>query len=273
MLLPARGPDAIAPVTTPELTIIHPSPVHSTLSEVMSTCALNWFLILKPRKDTGPAHVVLPTQNIFKRLALRAVETNLVSLAVHLSVVMLYAKHDAVYFWYSAPAFTLVKVYSISLLVTLNSRASEAHSLSRDGSSPGSAALRPDFLKFSGNGSRAGTGAGGRNHQVQSGGVTFDFERHVHVSERGPHEQDEFPVYTPRFSFGPTPALFPLAAGAQAGTESGSTAGGHGLGRSGSSGELEKGSIGVAIGSPGEEEEHELVRFESDKAKAHMGWI
>lgn len=237
----------------------------------MSTIALTWLLVLKPRQSSSPAHVTLPTQNIFKRLALRAVETNLVSLAVHLSVVILYAKHDAVYFWYSAPAFTLVKVYAVSLLATLNSRASEAHSLSREGSDSS------DFRKFSAalGGSRIEAGMAGRQGQgqVRSGGVTFDFERHVRVSgpadqgqglEQG-QSQDEFPVYTPHFSFGPTPALFPLASMSEGEAER----------RRSEPGEVEKGEVGVAIGSPGgeREEEHEMEKLESDKVKANMGWI
>ncbi len=225
----------------------------------MSTLALNYFLVLRPRKAAGSTHVVLPTHNVFKRLALRAVETNLVSLAVHLTVVVLYAKHDAVYFWYSAPAFMLVKVYGISLLVTLNSRASDAFSLSRDGSGP-----RSDFNHFSHSGpSRIGAS----RHQARSGGVTFDFEQHVHVSEPGAQQRaDESPVYTPHFSFGPTPALFPLADGS---TVASSFAGGEGA-REGR--DPEKREVGVALGG-GEGEALEMERFDSDKAKANMGWI
>ena len=55
----------------------------------MSTLALNWFLVLRTRAVNNA--VALPTRTLLSRLALHAVETNLVSLTVQVLIVILYA--------------------------------------------------------------------------------------------------------------------------------------------------------------------------------------
>lgn len=86
----------------------------------MSTGALNWFLVFKPKRLNGT--IVLPTQGLFRRLALRAVETNgqsrhclwlrceavcshpcsllaALSVVFHLAIVIVYAYHNQTYYW------------------------------------------------------------------------------------------------------------------------------------------------------------------------------
>ena len=244
---------------------------HSTLSELMSTLALNWFLVLKPRKASSG--VVLPGRGVFLRLALRAVETNLLSLAVHVAIVILYAKRETLFYWYSAPAFMIVKVYGVSLLVTLLSRGSAAHSLSRWGSSP-DATPRLDWHSAQLAGgtmtppSRILAPGQGRSH-LHSAGVAFELETHVRVDRARSGsglgvralaldvEDVRAPAYVPRFSFGPGPELFPPGSSAA------------------SAAEVEEGR---RHGTRGDREGREVVEArrltsESDKEKANMGWI
>lgn len=177
----------------------------------MSTLALNHFLIIKPRariptSSSSATAVRLPTRHLLTRLARRAVETNVLSLAVHLAVEVLYLEGAKVYYWYSAPAFMIVKVYGISLLVTFNARAGEDASFSQ-GSGAGA---RSDLGRVSAD--RVGAKSRARGEAV-------GLAERAHVSRLAEEEQG---VDAPGSSLGRTHALaFPPPAASEVSAASG----------------------------------------------------
>ncbi len=201
----------------------------------MSTLALTYFLVLKPRQHLASlrsTRAVLPQRSLLTRLVRRAAETNLLSLAVHLAVEVLYLEGGRVYYWYSAPAFVVVKVYGISLLATLNARRPEEASVGHPSSGPRSQ------YGFSASRFAAST-------QARSGGVTFELETQVRVDKSDsavhlPVDAVRPPVYVPAFG------------------QAGSAA---------SDGAKE------APGHEAAGEEHEPDQQEGDKAEAKVNWV
>lgn len=69
-----------------------------TLAEVLSTAGLVWWLVIRPRRHHGH---LSPTASIMRRLVIRAVETNVLSILFQVFIIVLYSQAASYGSWVS----------------------------------------------------------------------------------------------------------------------------------------------------------------------------
>ncbi|KAF8920119.1 hypothetical protein CPB85DRAFT_1428942 [Mucidula mucida] len=91
----------------------------SVAADVMITCCMAYYLDLRFRNNMNQRH--MPSGGRFKRIIVRTVECNAISLVAQTVTVALFNRPN-VGFYFVLTDMTLAKIYTFSLLVSLNGR-------------------------------------------------------------------------------------------------------------------------------------------------------
>lgn len=95
----------------------------SIVSELMSTGALVYLLVVKPGRDQRA--LGLRRNSLFAALARRAVETNILTATSHIVTIILLTQSSTIGTWFSIPAQILSKLYACVVISSLLTRPSD----------------------------------------------------------------------------------------------------------------------------------------------------
>lgn len=95
-------------------------------ADVIISAGMIWYLIIKPRMR-GDGQLPLPSQSLFKSIALRTLQFNSLSLLVQTTqLIVSFLGTD---FWFLIPFAVQSKVYALSIIISLTSRGTDRGTL------------------------------------------------------------------------------------------------------------------------------------------------
>ncbi|GAA5852874.1 hypothetical protein JCM9279_006210 [Rhodotorula babjevae] len=92
------------------------------ICDVLITAGMTWYLVIRPQRLAGGAtKAKLSRANPLGRIVIKTMQTNSISLIVHaVTLVVMVCRGQAL--WYSISGFQMSKLYTISLIASLNAR-------------------------------------------------------------------------------------------------------------------------------------------------------